>query len=276
MARCGINFSIRDANPFSKPCLAQSGSNFSIRDANPFSKPNPNPDEEEDGLPTIFERIIFKNGRYEATGLDPYFDSLMDGRVKWMTATDGGQNISSEDDSIYAHEARTRGLPPTHTPVHTGIAHPSDRSKSQCFTWLGDPCNMVFMGIKDMHKCSVCKIVLSNFIEGDTFLNQHAYYTPDCPYLNANYTADRLKLEIGYERYRRGFIAHPEAIIVPDAWNPSKVILTNNIYITLAGFEICFLCGRKPHHHAESCYQNTCTLIQRFSIGLKEFRLYDP
>ena len=244
--------------------MAMSGSNFNIRGVNPFSKPGPNPDdEEEDGLPTIFERIIFKNGRYMAIGLDPYFDSLMTGRVKWMTATDGGRNISSVDNSIYAHEARARGLQPAPHPQSNTPRPPSDKSKNEGFAWLGDTCNMLYMGVMDVHKCSVCKLVLINFIEGDTFLNQHAYYAPDCPYLNTNYAADRLKIEIGYERYRRGFIAHPEAVIVPDVWTPSKVILTNNIYITLCGFEICFLCGRKPNRHADSCWSEIFIDIYR-------------
>lgn len=55
-----------------------------------------------------------------------------------------------------------------------------------------------------MHKCSSCDLIVSNFVEGDTFLNQHAFFTGgNCPYLQANYTSDRLVIEIRQERARQ-------------------------------------------------------------------------
>lgn len=230
---------------------------------------------EEDGEPTIFPRIIFKDGQYIPIGIDPYFDRLMYGRIKWMNDTDGGKNIPPNDQSIYACEAAMCGLPPQQNDsISKSNTDTGFNFKLAQFAWLGDRSNMEHTGVEDHHRCAACKLTLSKFLPGDTFLNQHAYFTRgECPYLKANYTPDRIKIEIGQERFRRGFVAHPNAIAAPDAWKVSEVKLTNRIYVTLATQEWCYLCGRSPGDHVQNCYQNMTELIQRLNNGLLELKL---
>ena len=231
----------------------------------------------EDGEPTIFPGIIFKDGKYLPIGLDPYFDCLMSGRIKWLYQTQGGKNIPPDDNSIYAREAAMCGLPPQDIACTTKIdSRPSGgfNFKISQFDWLGDRTNLCYMGYADAHHCAACKLVLENFVPGDTFLNQHAYFTGgECPYLKANYSVDRLKIEIGQERFRRGFIAHPNVITVPDAWKLPEVIVTNRIYLTLATREWCYLCGCSPGDHKQDCYEKMSKLKNGLKNGLLEFKL---
>lgn len=229
---------------------------------------------EKDGKPTIFPGIIFKDGEYVPTGIDPYFDGLMHGRIKWMNDTNGGKNIPPDDHSIYASEAFLCGLPPQHVSDSNSNNDSVFNLKSSQFAWLGEPANMEHTGVGDRHRCGACSLLLSKFLPGDTLLNQHAFYSRgECPYLKANYTPDRLKIAIGQERFRRGFIAHPNIIIAPDAWKLPEMKLTNRIYVTLATQEWCYLCGRSAGNHVQNCYQKMTELIHSLNNGLLELKL---
>ena len=88
-----------------------------------------------------------------------------------------------------------------------------------------------------------------------------------------NYTPERLKIEIGQERFRRGFIAHPNVITAPDAWKQTEVKLTNRIYVTLAREDWCYLCGRSPSDHAQTCYEKMTLLKDKLNNGLLQLKL---
>lgn len=210
------------------------------------------PKHVELGKPTIYPNIIWKDGRYIPTGIDPYFDFNMSARIEWMNQTDGGQNIQPGDNSLFAHEVWTLGLPPKHE------ASVSPTGGNKQFAWLGDPTNMEYTGKGDFHHCLSCRVEIGKYVPGDTFLNQHAYFTGgECPYLKNNYTHDRLKVEIGQERFRRGFVAYPDAILPPDTWKRSTMELTNGIYVTLAPRQWCHMRGRPAGEHKPSCHQKT-------------------
>lgn len=227
--------------------------------------------EIDGGTPTIFHNIIFKDGKYEATGFDPYFDGTMRERIQWMTATHGGKNIRPDDNSIFAEEAIMMGMPPkrnTTAPSESSNESASTPDQSR-FAWLGDPSNMTYLGTEDVHQCFTCGLILSTFVQGDTFLGQHAFFTRgECPFLKSTYTSERLKIEIGQERFRRGFVAHPEVITAPDAWKASTVVLTNRIYLTLACSQRCYMCGCVPGEHGRNCYQKMKNLISKLEDGL--------
>lgn len=220
------------------------------------------------GEPTIHHNILFKDGKYVATGIDPYWDANMMGRIEWMTATNGGKNVQPGDRSFFAREAIILGLPLKQEATVTSA------SKLSRFAWLGDPTNMVYTGKGDGHQCNSCNVGISDFVPGDTFLNQHAFFTKgECPYLKANYTPDRLKIEIGQERFRRGFIAHPTVITAPDAWNCPTVEVKNLMYITLAERHWCYMCGHLSGAHAPDCYKKMTKLISKLKDSLYEWKV---
>lgn len=127
------------------------------------------------------------------------------------------------------------------------------------FQWLGDPCGMKYTGIDNLHRCSDCKVTLWDFSEGDTFLNQHAYFSEGkCPYLKQKYSSDRLTIEIGQEKFRRGFVAHPNAISVPGL--KCQITLTDAIYVTLCEQLWCYMCGQSPLGHKPNCNQGMVNL----------------
>lgn len=201
-----------------------------------------------EGEPTIYPNIIFKNGKYAATGIDPYFDMNMVGRIQWLDATQGGKNIQPDDNSMFRQEFEDR----------SGLVARLKDTQSQ-FQWLGDPCGMKYMGTDDIHCCTDCELVLWDFTEGDTFLNQHAYFSMGkCPYLNLNYASERLKIEIGQERFRRGFVAHPKAISIPGL--ECQISLTRAIYVTLCERLWCYMCGQSPAEHKPNCNQGMVNL----------------
>ncbi|MEQ2198348.1 hypothetical protein XENOCAPTIV_011572 [Xenoophorus captivus] len=79
-----------------------------------------------------------------------------------------------------------------------------------------------------------------------TSLGEHPYLTAGkCSGLRGCYTPEHIKTVIGLERYRRGLIAHPEAIIVPDAWKGPDITLTYGTYVK----PLCYLCGSDPGKH---------------------------
>jgi hypothetical protein len=232
------------------------------------------------GEPTIHSDIVFKNGIYVATGIDPYFDANMTGRIEWMTRTNGGKNVPPGDNSFFAREAIMLGLPSKQEATVTSAANAKSDSVVGCrsnlsrFCWLGDPTNMEYTGNGDSHQCSSCNVGISNFVPGDTFLNQHAFFTKgECPYLKANYSPDRLKIEIGQERFRRGFIAHPHVITAPDAWNRPKVEVKFLIYVTLAERHWCYMCGNLSGAHAPDCYRKMTQLISKLKDSLYDLKV---
>lgn len=219
--------------------------------------------KDESGTPTMFSDIVYKNGQYVPVGLDPFFDVSLPRRLRWMNDTDGGRNVPPGDESGFAHEAEMLGLPrrkeAARTPSSNGFV-PCLRSTG--FEWLGDPSNMTHTGVGDAHRCSSCGLIVSEYVQGDTFLNQHAFFSGgECPYLKANYTAERLAVEIGQARFAKGLVAHPEAIWVPDAWNrPGPPELSCGIYVTLTGQSWCYMCGRSPAAHSTDCHQKMSKL----------------
>lgn len=235
-----------------------------------------NTPKQVDGEPTIYPNIVFRHGEYVPTGPDPYFDSSMMGRLEWMSATDGGKNIQPGDNCLFAREVIKLGLPTKHDATVTSVSDKLVGSRPELarFAWLGDPCNMKHIGPLDTHRCSSCNLSVSGFVPGETFLNQHAYFTKGkCPYLTANYTTDRLKIEIGQARFRRDFVAHPDVITAPDAWNHSTVQLTNGIYVTLAAQQWCYMCGSLPAEHGPNCHRKMLQLIHMLKNGLSELKL---
>lgn len=234
------------------------------------------------GEPTIFSNIVLKDGKYVPTGIDPFFDMDMQKRLDWMTATNGGKNVQPGDTSMFAFAAQQRGLPPEEQVTVTSTSSvsaqsetdASSRSDSSRFAWLGDQSNMEYIGKGDAHRCFICKVGVENFVSGDTFLNQHAYYSGgECQYLQANYTAERLKMEIGKERFRRGFVAHPEVIKPLDPWKDSEVEVTNLIYVTLATHQCCYMCGHLAGQHGPHCYQKMQELTRWLEDSLRDLKL---
>ncbi|KAK2829950.1 hypothetical protein Q5P01_017881 [Channa striata] len=203
------------------------------------------------GNPENRTDIVYKNGQYVPSGslrgpgpgLDPFFDVSLPRRLRWMNDTDRGRNVPPGDESGFAHEREMLGLPrrkeAAWTPSSTGFV-PCLRSTG--FEWLSDPSNMTHMGIGDAHRCSSCGLIASEYVQGDTFLNQHAFFSGgECPYLKANYTPERLAVEIGQARFAKGLVAHPEAIWVPDAWNrPGQTKLSHGIYVRLTDQSWCY------------------------------------
>ncbi|KAK2812100.1 hypothetical protein Q5P01_000099 [Channa striata] len=189
--------------------------------------------KDESGTPTMFSDIVYKNGQYVPVGLDPFLASLPGAPVDerhWRR-----QERAARDESG-SRRGEMLGLPrrkeAARTPSSNGFV-PCLRSTG--FEWLGDPSNMTHTGVGDAHRCSSCGLIVSEYVQGDTFLNQHAFFSGgECPYLKANYTAERLAVEIGQARFAKGLVAHPEAIWVPDAWNrPGPPELSRGIYVTL-------------------------------------------
>ncbi|KAJ8009775.1 hypothetical protein DPEC_G00067720 [Dallia pectoralis] len=204
---------------------------------------------------TIYHNIIFRDGQYVPVCNKAYSDVNMLRRLQWMATTHGGRRVPPGDNSQFAQECMILGLPTDHEATATSAVSVKPDSVDEVarnewttrFSWLGDSSNMDYTGSGDVHWCLSCELSLSGFVPGDTFLNQHAYFTRgECPYLKANYTPERLKIEIGQARFLKGFVAHPTAISVPDAWDPPKVELTRRIYVTLAERQWCYMCGRLP------------------------------
>lgn len=232
------------------------------------------------GEPTIHSDIVFRNGEYRATGIDPYWGASMPGRIRWMTATNGGKNVQPGDKSFFACEAMMMGLPPRQEAMVTSASNAESDSVVGCrsnlsrFAWLGDPTNMEYTGKGDSHQCSSCNVGISDFVPGDTFLNQHAFFTKgECPYLKANYNPDRLKIEIGQERFRRGFIAHPHVITAPDPYTRPTVEVKFLIYVTLAERHWCYMCGNLSGAHAPDCYRKMTELTIKLKVSLYDLKV---
>ncbi|KAJ7983557.1 hypothetical protein DPEC_G00376700 [Dallia pectoralis] len=117
---------------------------------------------------------------------------------------------------------------------------------------------MEYTGKGDVHQCYSCNLIVGNYVPGDTFLNQHAYFTGgECPYLKANYTLDRLKIEIGQARFLMGSVAHPRPMAIRNPWTPGMAEQTTPINVTLADDDWCYMCGRLPHDHGLGCSQRS-------------------
>ncbi|KAJ7983651.1 hypothetical protein DPEC_G00374530 [Dallia pectoralis] len=227
---------------------------------------------------TIYHNIIFRDGQYVPVCNKAYSDVNMLRRLQWMATTHGGRRVPPGDNSQFAQECMILGLPTDNEATATSAVSVKPDSVDEVarnewttrFSWLGDSSNMDYTGSGDVHWCLSCELSLSGFVPGDTFLNQHVYFTRgECPYLKANYTPERLKIEIGQARFLKGFVAHPTAISVPDAWDPPKVELTRRIYVTLAERQWCYMCGRLPGAHGPDCYRKmkALTIKVRDDIG---------
>ncbi|MEQ2166496.1 hypothetical protein GOODEAATRI_028860 [Goodea atripinnis] len=105
-----------------------------------------------------------------------------------------------------------------------------------------------------------------------TSLGEHPYLTDGkCSGLRGCYTPEHIKTVIGLERYRRGLIAHPEAIIVPDAWKGPDITLTYGTYVKPCGVPLCYLCGSDPGKHQPDCHMNMKVLKQSLRKALSNF-----
>ncbi|XP_068452306.1 natterin-3-like [Clinocottus analis] len=114
---------------------------------------------------------------------------------------------------------------------------------------------------------------------GDTFLDRHAYYARGGrAYPKATYTGERLKIEIGRERFRGGFVAHPNAVAAPGA-GPRRNLATptptptDGMYVTLDARPWCYVCGRAPQNHSSRCYRRTKELageLKQYVVSILE------
>lgn len=89
------------------------------------------------------------------------------------------------------------------------------------FTVLGDRANMNYIpGTRDKHHCNECGLYLHDFVEGDTFLGEHIYYTYNdgrrCSYIDRKYTRQQIMYTLGLERFRRGMLAFPTLMFKSD------------------------------------------------------------
>lgn len=101
------------------------------------------------------------------------------------------------------------------------------------------------LGTADSHQCSACGVNVKDFVENDTLLGKHIYHMYNkggfCPYIEERFQGkrDNLRLILGYERYRRGLVAFPEA-------------LAKNRYgfVEINGRYHCVVCAASGEHGA--------------------------
>lgn len=104
--------------------------------------------------------------------------------------------------------------------TRTGEFKPTRESASwtDC-VFQADPANMRHVsGTVEDRQCDACGIRVKDFVENDTLLGEHIYHVYNesgfCPYIEDRFRGKwaNLRLILGYERYRRGQIAFPEAL----------------------------------------------------------------
>lgn len=103
-----------------------------------------------------------------------------------------------------------------------------------------DPANMHhILGTIDEHQCAACGLGVRGFVDNDTLLGEHIYHVynnnkASCSYIERRFRGKRenVRLIVGYERYRKGYVAFPEA-------------LTNSYfgYVEINGRFRCVVCG---------------------------------
>lgn len=105
------------------------------------------------------------------------------------------------------------------------------------FAVLGDKENMTFVpGTRDKHHCKACGLFLHDFVEGDTLLGEHIYYTYNnggrCTYIDGKYTREEILYKLGLERFRRGMVAFP-----------TRIFEAEHGYSSVAGLNRCIVCA---------------------------------
>lgn len=113
--------------------------------------------------------------------------------------------------------------PNTKAPVFREPQDGESKPTAESQVWMrtefnADPANMRYVpGTTDTHQCSACGISVKDFVENDTLLGDHIYHVYSegacCPYIEERFLRkrDNLRLILGYERYRRGMFAFPDA-----------------------------------------------------------------
>lgn len=125
-----------------------------------------------------------------------------------------------------------------------------------------DPANMQHVwGTVEEHNCDACGIRVKDFVENDTLLGEHIYHVYNqgclCPYIEDRFQGKRanLRLILGYERYRRGQIAFPEAL----AKNSYGFVEINRRYR-------CVVCGASAdygtHYTSNQQHRSNCNAIK--------------
>lgn len=125
-----------------------------------------------------------------------------------------------------------------------------------------DPANMEYMpGTADGHRCPSCKISVNNFVENDTLLGEHIYHVYNsggaCSYIEERFKGkqDNLRLILGYERYRRGMFAFPEA-----------VANSRYGYVSINGRYRCIVCAAsgeyETYYTADQHHRIMCATIK--------------
>lgn len=136
------------------------------------------------------------------------------------------------------------------------------------FAVLGHQANMTFVpGTRDKHHCKSCGLFLHDFVEGDTLLGEHIYYTYNnggwCSYIDGKYTREEVLYKLGLERFRRGMVAFPTLIFGAE-----------HGYSFVAGRGRCIVCaagGLPVREHKKGCAAITNALadkLKRVSIPL--------
>lgn len=142
------------------------------------------------------------------------------------------------------HEGITRDLKPGDRQTGELQAIPSQGPVKKDFSVLGDTANMIYIkDTVDKHWCCQCGLTVSKFVQGDSLLGEHIYHVYNhglrCHYLEARFAYDGevLKRTLGKERYRKGQMAFPDAIVD-----------STHGYCTVARSNHCMVCGTVTSH----------------------------
>lgn len=128
------------------------------------------------------------------------------------------------------------------------------------FAVLGDRANMNYVpGTRDKHHCNACGLYLHDFVEGDTLLGEHIYYTYNdgrrCSYIDRKYTTQQILYTLGLERFRRGMLAFPTLMFKSD-----------HGYSIVAEGARCVVCAASAvpaHEHKRGCANMTNALADK-------------
>lgn len=150
-------------------------------------------------------------------------------------------------------QCKTLGLyaPRTDGPVFRDTQLGEFKPTRDSAVWIhsefkADPANMHYIpGTTDSHHCPACGITIKDFVENDTLLGEHIYHVYNkgevCPYIEERFQGkrDNLQLILGYERYRRGMFAFPDAV-------------ANNRYgfVEINGRHRCVVCAASGEYGA--------------------------
>lgn len=132
---------------------------------------------------------------------------------------------------------------------------------------LGDRANMQHIsGTLDEHVCFQCKLQLKSFLRNDTLLGEHIYHVYNngfsCSYLEERFCKDREKLDLilGQERFRKGYVAFPNAV----TYSSGGAVVIN-------GLKRCVVCACHVFTQGHDKY---CEYMQKeLNRKLKEMKL---